>query len=85
MKKLEKLEQDLKKLDEQIKNFQSKIIKLKQTRQMLEEKIEITKLFEIQGLLKEREISFEQAKVILKQSPVIPERNTNEKTSEVTS
>jgi len=66
------LKKDLETLDQTIENNIKKINKLRQKRQTLKNKIDTMGLFEIKGLLDERNITYEQAKDILnKANPAI--------------
>lgn len=68
---------ELETLDQRIEESTKKLAKLRQTRQALKEKIDNAELFEIKGLLDERQITFEQAKDILNKANPVIEKTTN--------
>lgn len=75
-KNITKLEERKVALDEKIEKAENRLKALKQSRQDLEKQIETAKLLEIKGLLEERNISYEEAKEILKKdNPVIDSTN----------
>lgn len=75
-KNITKLEERKVALDERIEKAENRLKVLKKSRQDLEKQIETTKLLEIKGLLEERNISYEEAKEILKKdNPVIDSTN----------
>lgn len=75
-KNITKLEERKVALDEKIEKAENRLKVLKQSRQDLEKQIEKAKLLEIKGLLEERNISYEEAKEILKKdNPVIDSTN----------
>jgi len=75
-KNITKLEERKVALDEKIEKAENRLKVLKQSRQDLEKQIETAKLLEIKGLLEERNISYEEAKEILKKdNPVIDSTN----------
>lgn len=75
-KNITKLEERKVALDEKIEKAENRLKVLKQSRQDLEKQIEKAKLLEIKGLLEERNISYEEAKEILKKdNPIIDSTN----------
>ncbi len=75
-KNITKLEERKVALDEKIEKAENRLKVLKQSRQDIEKQIEKAKLLEIKGLLEERNISYEEAKEILKKdNPVIDSTN----------
>lgn len=75
-KNITKLEERKVALDEKIEKAENRLKALKQSRQDLEKQIETAKLLEIKGLLEERNISYEEAKEILKKdNPIIDSTN----------
>lgn len=75
-KNITKLEERKVALDEKIEKAENRLKVLKKSRQDLEKQIETAKLLEIKGLLEERNISYEEAKEILKKdNPVIDSTN----------
>lgn len=75
-KNITKLEERKVALDERIEKAENRLQVLKKSRQDLEKQIETAKLLEIKGLLEERNISYEEAKEILKKdNPVIDSTN----------
>lgn len=75
-KNITKLKERKVALDEKIEKAENRLKVLKQSRQDLEKQIEKAKLLEIKGLLEERNISYEEAKEILKKdNPVIDSTN----------
>lgn len=68
---------ELETLDQRIEESTKKLAKLRQTRQAMKEKIDNAELFEIKGLLEERQITFEQAKDILNKANPVIEKTTN--------
>ena len=75
-KNITKLEERKVALDERIEKAENRLKVLKKSRQDIEKQIETAKLLEIKGLLEERNISYEEAKEILKKdNPVIDSTN----------
>ena len=75
-KNITKLEERKVALDERIEKAENRLKVLKKSRQDLEKQIETAKLLEIKGLLEKRNISYEEAKEILKKdNPVIDSTN----------
>lgn len=77
-KSIKDLKAELAALDQRIEDGTKKLAKLRQTRQALENEIDTAELFEIKGLLNDRQLTYEQAKDILnKANPVLnrPDQN----------
>ena len=77
-KSIKDLKAELAALDQRIEDGTKKLAKLRQTRQTLENEIDTAELFEIKGLLNDRQLTYEQAKEILnKANPVLnrPDQN----------
>lgn len=77
-KSIKDLKAELAALDQRIEDSTKKLAKLRQTRQVLETEIDTAELFEIKGLLNERQLTYEQAKDILnKTNPVLNSSDQN--------
>ncbi len=71
-KTIEEMKAELAALDKRIEDSTKKLAKLRQSRQALKGEIDTAELFEIKGLLDERQLTYEQAKDILnKANPVL--------------
>lgn len=71
-KTIEEMKAELDALDQKIEDSMKKLAKLRQSRQSLKETIDTAELFEIKGLLDEKQLTYEQAKDILNQAnPVL--------------
>ena len=78
-KSIEEMKADLTALDQKIEDSTKKLAKLRQSRQSLKDTIDTAELFEIKGLLDEKQLTYEQAKDILNQAnPVLnrPDHNS---------
>lgn len=77
-KSIEEMKAELAALDQRIEDSTKKLAKLRQSRQTLKSKIDTAELFEIKGLLDERQLTYEQAKDILnKANPVLNKPDQN--------
>lgn len=77
-KSIKDLKAELVVLDQRIEDSTKKLEKLRRNRQNLESEIDSAELFEIKGLLTERQLTYDQAKDILnKVNPVLnrPDQN----------
>lgn len=77
-KTIEEMKAELDALDQKIEDSTKKLAKLRQSRQSLKETIDTAELFEIKGLLDEKQLTYEQAKDILNQAnPVLNRADQN--------
>ena len=77
-KSIEEMKAELAALDQRIEDGTKKLAKLRQSRQTLKSEIDTAELFEIKGLLDERQLTYEQAKDILnKANPVLNKPDQN--------
>lgn len=77
-KTIEEMKAELGALDQKIEDSMKKLAKLRQSRQSLKETIDTAELFEIKGLLDEKQLTYEQAKDILNQAnPVLSRAEQN--------
>ncbi len=77
-KTIEEMKAELDALDQKIEDSMKKLAKLRQSRQSLKETIDTAELFEIKGLLDEKQLTYEQAKDILNQAnPVLNRADQN--------
>jgi septal ring factor EnvC (AmiA/AmiB activator) len=77
-KSIEEMKAELAALDQRIEDGTKKLAKLRQSRQTLKSEIDTAELFEIKGLLDERQLTYEQAKDILnKANPVLSKPDQN--------
>lgn len=77
-KTIEEMKAELDALDQKIEDSMKKLAKLRQSRQSLKETIDTAELFEIKGLLDEKQLTYEQAKDILNQAnPVLSRAEQN--------
>ncbi len=77
-KTIEEMKAELDALDQKIEDSMKKLAKLRQSRQSLKETIDTAELFEIKGLLDEKQLTYEQAKDIINQAnPVLSRADQN--------
>lgn len=77
-KSIDEMKAELDALDQKIEDGAKRLAKLRQSRQSLKETIDTAELFEIKGLLDEKQLTYEQAKDILNQAnPVLNRTDQN--------